>query len=225
MYNVIDMYELPLFPLNTVLFPGIPLQLHIFEPRYKLMIRTCMEKDRQFGVVLIHQGTEALGPLADPYRVGCSARIIEVEPLEEGRMNLTAVGDERFRVLKLDNSLPYLLGQVESSPLENHHTLDMLRGHRDLNAQVHRYLKLLARTGDQELDFTGLELPEEPLTLIYLAASLLQLPAAEKQPLLESGTVGSLYREIVRLYRREIAILSRCLKTHHDRSERASWLN
>ncbi len=219
------MYELPLFPLHTVLFPGIPIQLNIFEPRYKLMVRDCMEKNKPFGVVLIHQGAEALGPLAEPRMIGCAARIVEVDPLEDGRLNLTAVGDERFHILKLDASRPYLVGRVESLPLENHHTLDMLRGHRALNGWVRRYLRLLSSTGDQGLDFSGLELPEEPLPLIYLAASLLQLPAAEKQPLLEAGTVGALYGEVQRLYRREVTILSRCIATQNDRAERASWLN
>ncbi len=220
------MYELALFPLQTVLFPGMPIQLHIFEPRYKLMLRACLEKNQPFGVVLIHQGAEAIGPLAEPYRVGCSARIIEMEPLEDDRFNLTAMGDERFRILKLNKTRhPYLTGQVESLPIENHHLLDMLRGQRDLNARIHRYLKLLAKTGDQELDFSSMELPEEPLPLIYLAASLLQLPAMEKQPLLESLSVGSLYREVQRLYRREIALLSHCMKTHEKNAERASWLN
>ncbi len=220
------MYELSLFPLRTVLFPGMPLQLHIFEPRYKLMIHACLEKNQPFGVVLIHQGTEALGPLAETRLVGCSARIVDVEPLEDDRFNLTAMGDERFHILELNKtSQPYLTGQVESLPLENHHMLDMLRGQRALTDWVHRYLRLLAKTGEQELDFSSLELPEEPLPLIYMAASLLQIPAVEKQPLLESATVGSLYREILRLYRRETAIVQRCLKTHGDKAERASWLN
>ncbi len=219
------MYELPLFPLHTVLFPGIPIQLHIFEPRYKLMIRTCMDKNLPFGVVLIHQGTEAMGPLAEPHTTGCTARIVDVTPLEGGRLNLTAVGDERFRVLKLDTSRSYLVGQVEGQPFENHRLLDILRGQRDLHRWIHRYLELLSHTSDQELDLVGLELPEEPMPLIYLAASLLQLPAIEKQHLLERSTIGDLYHEVKRLYRRETSILSRCLATKQDHAERASWLN
>ena len=62
------MLELPLFPLNTVLFPGMPLNLHIFEERYKRMMQACIESSKPFGVVLIKQGLEAHGPLADPFR-------------------------------------------------------------------------------------------------------------------------------------------------------------
>jgi len=72
------MFELPLFPLNTVLYPGTPLYLHIFEPRYQRMINLCLNEHRPFGVVLIRHGQEALGPLAEPYRIGCTADIIRV---------------------------------------------------------------------------------------------------------------------------------------------------
>src|SRR5512147_2655499 len=93
-----SMYELPLFPLNTVLFPGMPISLHIFEPRYKLMIEQCIQIAQPFGVVLIREGVEALGPSAEPHQIGCSAQITQVERLEDGRMNIVAVGVERFQI-------------------------------------------------------------------------------------------------------------------------------
>ena len=67
------MFELPLFPLNIVLFPGMPLSLHIFEDRYKLLIGKCLQERQPFGVVLIKKGIEALGPLAEPHHIGCTA--------------------------------------------------------------------------------------------------------------------------------------------------------
>jgi uncharacterized protein len=96
------MFELPLFPLNTVLFPGMPIQLYIFEQRYKEMIHDCLKSSQPFGVVLIRNGKEANSHLAEPHYVGCSARILDVEPLEEGRMNLVALGQQRFRILELN---------------------------------------------------------------------------------------------------------------------------
>jgi Lon protease-like protein len=98
------MFELPLFPLNTVLFPGMPLPLRIFEERYKLMIRFCIENNQPFGVVLIRQGLEALGRLAEPYEIGCTARIIEVEPLAKGQMNISTLGEKRFRICQLTHA-------------------------------------------------------------------------------------------------------------------------
>ena len=99
------MFELPIFPLNTVLFPGMPLSLHIFEDRYKLMIGKCLQERRAFGVVLIRQGAEALGPLAEPNKIGCTAFISQVERLHQGRMNIGVIGQRRFRIISLDTEL------------------------------------------------------------------------------------------------------------------------
>ncbi|HQF70729.1 MAG TPA: LON peptidase substrate-binding domain-containing protein, partial [Promineifilum sp.] len=69
------MYELPLFPLNLVLFPGMPLPLHIFEERYKEMVADCLRENRPFGVVLIAEGRAEGGAPARPHVVGCTAEI------------------------------------------------------------------------------------------------------------------------------------------------------
>src|SRR3954453_11337770 len=88
--------EIPLFPLNTVLFPGMPLPLHIFEPRYREMIGACVRDERPFGVVLIKEGRE-VGEAAMPFEVGTLAKIVGVERLDDGRMNVVTVGTDRFR--------------------------------------------------------------------------------------------------------------------------------
>jgi len=96
------MRELPLFPLNSVLFPGLALHLHIFEERYKRMIEYCIAQDQSFGVVLIKRGMEALGPIAEPYSIGCSARIHNIQKLDQGKMNIIIIGEERFKILYID---------------------------------------------------------------------------------------------------------------------------
>jgi uncharacterized protein len=106
-----DARELPLFPLNTVLFPSLPLPLHIFEERYKLMIGTCVVTDNLFGVCLIRDGVEVGGP-AEPFEVGTVARIAEVERLPDGRMNLMTFGTSRFRLDEVIQREPYLVGRV-----------------------------------------------------------------------------------------------------------------
>ncbi len=219
------MYHLPLFPLNVVLFPGMPLDLHIFERRYRKMIRTCLDEKAPFGVVLIRQGVEALGPLAVPYPVGCSARIVQVEHLEDGRMNLVVVGDERFRIHSLDTSLPYLRGEVESFPLENPHPLTVLRVINELRSQVSEYLRRLSAASKDELDLSGMELPDDVHGLLYLSAALLQIPLVEKQPLLEAPHAGDLLAHLHRLYRREIALLSPARPEDEERTRRSAWLN
>ena len=220
------MFDLALFPLNTVLFPGMPLQLHIFEPRYQTMIRSCLDHQQPFGVVLIHQGLEAYGPLAKPVQMGCAARIINTIPLEDGRMNLTAVGDERFRILKLNYDLPYLVGEVESVPLERPSSIEIARGARQLAPWVSEYLRLIQRIDAENApDLSVIDLPEDPLVMLYLAASILQVPAVEKQHLLEVTYASELLAHVVRLYRREAVVLRKQLAEGEGSGQESAWLN
>ena len=211
------MYELSLFPLETVLFPGTPIHLHIFEPRYRKMMQRCISEDRPFGVVLIRRGLEAGADLAEPHPVGCTARIASVEPLPDGRMNLSGVGEECFRILELRHDQPYLVGQVEGLPIDRPHSIDMLRGARALAPWVRRYLAEISQLEPAfELDLSGLQLPDDPMMLIYWAASLLQIPAREKQPLLEAQRAADLLEGVQRLYRRETALLGQMLGGSED---------
>ena len=223
---IYSMFDLALFPLNTVLFPGMPLQLHIFEPRYRVMIQQCLDTQQPFGVVLIHQGLEAYGPLATPVQMGCTARIINTIPLEGERMNLTAVGEERFRILKLNDKLPYLVGEVEAVPLERPSSIELVRGARHLAPWVSEYLRLVNRIDpDNAPDLAGIDLPEDPLVKLYLAASILHVPATEKQPLLEVTYASELLSHVVRLYRRETAVLRKQLGEEEGAAQKAAWLN
>lgn len=199
------MFELPLFPLSTVLFPGMPLALHIFEDRYKLMIGNCIEARKPFGVVLIKEGVEALGPLAEPHAVGCIAQITQVERLEAGRLNIGAVGRERFRIISLDDKLPYLVGKVERYPLGNDQPEAQVKAARRLRPWVVRYMDVLSQIDGIELD--PLQLPDEPLALAYLAATLLQVPQEQKQRLLAAEGGVELLTAMRPLYRRELAFL------------------
>ena len=91
------METIPLFPLNTVLFPGGPLKLRIFEPRYVDMIGRCMRENSAFGVAMIVEGLEAGGP-ATTATIGTSARIVDFEKLPDGLLGITALGDKSFRL-------------------------------------------------------------------------------------------------------------------------------
>jgi Lon protease-like protein len=199
------MYELPLFPLNTVLFPGIPISLHIFEPRYKLMIEQCIQSGQPFGVVLIREGVEAFGP-AEPHLIGCAAQITQVERLEDGRMNIVAIGTERFQVHELNHQKPYLVGSVESLPLERGNLDALLQASDHLRPWVVRYLSALSQAAN-EGNFDPQQLPDDPLALGYLAAALIQIPPDQKQPLLEAAQAAPLLNHIQRIYRRELPLL------------------
>jgi len=89
---------LPLFPLNTVLFPGGPLRLRIFEPRYLDMISRCMRENGDFGVALITEGKEA-GGSARTVQIGTSAHIVDFERLEDGLLGITAHGERKFSII------------------------------------------------------------------------------------------------------------------------------
>jgi len=98
--------RIPLFLLEVVLFPGTPLPLHIFEPRYKLMIRRCLENRGEFGVVL------AEGKRMAP--IGCTAEIIKtVKEYEDGRMDILTLGQAAYRIRGVFEDEPYLEGSVE----------------------------------------------------------------------------------------------------------------
>jgi uncharacterized protein len=197
--------KLPLFPLNTVLFPGMPLSLHIFEDRYKEMISRCLQESKPFGVVLIKEGVEALGPLAQPYSIGCTAQITQVQPLDEGRMNLIAIGHERFKLLSLDYALPYLMGDIETFPMFIREPAQFAAMVRRIVGQVNRYLTILAEI--EQLAFEIDEIPTEPLPVAHLAAYLLQISAQEKHALLSIEHADDFAATLQQTYRHEITVL------------------
>ena len=105
-----DLFEVPLFPLSVVLFPGMALPLHIFEPRYRDMMADCLADQAPFGVVLAiaeqPHGQEV------PAKIGTLARIADYEQLPDGRYNLLALGTRRFQILETRHERPYLTGLV-----------------------------------------------------------------------------------------------------------------
>jgi uncharacterized protein len=204
------MFELPIFPLNTVLFPGMPLSLHIFEERYKEMIGWCLDMDQPFGVTLIRKGREAMGPLAEPYEIGCTARVQEVERLPEGRMNLIVLGENRFRILSISREKPYLVAKVELYPLDDDGQSSLYPNVERLRPYVKRYMQILTELSEVKLD--PQQLPRDPQVLAYLAAVLLQVPPQQKQDLLSAEGVEEMLDDIHTVYKREVALLQAMLQ-------------
>jgi Lon protease-like protein len=195
-------YSLPLFPLHFVLFPNYPLQLHIFEDRYRAMISECIERNAPFGVVLIAEGKE-VGDPAVPHDIGCVARILAVKKLEDGRMNLLAVGEERFRLLEYSEAdQPYLIGRVEAIDDTDWTESEPDKPLRDLHRLFKKYLRLLAQCSGMSLP--DLELPNDPTALGFCIAAVTQLPAMEKQRLLEMTDPQVRLKSEKRLLRQQI---------------------
>ncbi len=176
--------ELPLFPLNTVLFPGALLPIHVFEERYRLMIGRCLEEDSPFGVVLIRAGREVGGP-ALPYSVGTTARIHRAQRLEDGRLNILARGERRFRILQMRQQEPYPLAEVEL--LEDEDGAGA-QGVAESVAQLfQRYLRSLLTAAGQWS--RPRPLPREATALADLVAHHLAIEPRRKQVLLETLSV------------------------------------
>lgn len=133
-----DNSVIALFPLHTVLFPGGPLPLRIFETRYTDMVRRCMREQQPFGVVLIQEGDEA-GPVATTATVGCSARIADFYTLQDGLLGISCVGERKFRVQRLWRAADGL-NMAEVSWLDPEPALPLTGDHARLGATVHHAL-------------------------------------------------------------------------------------
>lgn len=170
--------DLRLFPLQTVLFPGMRMPLHIFEDRCKLMIRECIESDAPFGVVLIRNGPE-VGGSAVPHHIGTTARIAQVEYLDDGRMNLFTIGASRFRIDRIITDRDYLHGEIElieQEPSDDAAQALMPRAIELFN----EYLRTYLATGDQWT--RGVDLPDDPGEAAdYIAARVDTAPETKQQ--------------------------------------------
>ncbi len=187
----LDTVTLPLFPLRLVLFPGQVLPLHIFEPRYRMMINQCVEKELPFGVVLMREDTpdwrDFNGDVELPYEIGTTAHIRRMERLADGRLNIVTLGLHRFRVRQLRFDMPYLQGEVEAFPLGG---ASAPQDTKAVTRLLRGYIKQLSQVLNSEIDLD--ELPEDPHTLAFAAASALQIPWDEKQSLLEMPNLPAL---------------------------------
>ena len=198
--------EIPLFPLNTVLFPGWPMPLHIFEPRYLEMVRYCTEEKSPFGILLIKQGKAERDTAVVPHNVGCMVNITQMEQLEDGRLLIMAVGQERFRVRSLSRQKPYLVGAVERMPYLPEKTAPLQTAVDNLHPLVLSYLSQLTNLADN-VEFDPTQIPTEPEALSHMAASLLQVSLETKQSMLEAKKVSNLLNFLTQQYRHEIDIL------------------
>ena len=176
---------LPLFPLGTVLYPGMVLPLHIFEERYRLLVRYLLglpEQQRRFGVIAIRKGRETgADGVQSLYEIGCVAAVRQVDERPDGRLNVVAVGAERFRLVRLDQTKDYFQGEVE--PLSDQDDLgDPVAEVGAVQAAFRGYLDALTEHGGAEVTIQGLPDEAKLLSFIVAAAMIIDLP--EHQALL-----------------------------------------
>lgn len=178
-----DLEELPLFPLNTVLFPYASVQLHVFEDRYRELVRNCLEFDRPFGIVLIRAGSE-VSRQVDPYMVGTAVRIVQVHTYDDGRMDIQVQGERRFRIRELDESHAYLVGKVE--PVIEHEIEESDRAAELLTRAREEFEVLIQRLFARQEFSVQVVFPTDPVALSFTIANLLQMENLDKQRLLET---------------------------------------
>jgi uncharacterized protein len=196
---------LPLFPLEqVVLFPGMSLPLRIFEERYKVMIGACQVTDQLFGVVLIRTGRE-VGDPADPEQVGCTARMVRVDRIPDGRMNILTIGEQRFRLSSPARVMAegYLVADVRmlAEPTTVSVDVDLIS---NIKQEFTRYQQaILGLTG--RADPAGApELPADPVRLSYRVAASLYVDSHERQKLLETDDVAQRLQQELVLLKREM---------------------
>jgi len=223
--------RLPLFPLNSVLFPGLVLPLNVFEERYRAMMRDLLktpeEEPRRFAVVAIRDGHEVApsapgmpdptavperGPSAgfgtDPLKsfhgVGCVADAATIREREDGTYEVLATGTTRVRVVSVDASGPYLTAELEELPEERGDEAGALA--EGVLRAFRQYQKRLAGARERSLS-TGADLPDEPAVVSYLVAAAMMLDTPTKQRLLQAPDTASRLRDELKLLRSETAII------------------
>jgi Lon protease-like protein len=194
---------LPLFPLGTVLFPGMLLPLHIFEDRYKELVRDLLDgpEPRRFGVIAIKKGRETgVEGVSSLYEVGCTATLRETEGNDDGGYEVVAVGTQRFRLDALDESRAYLQGEVEFLAEDDGDSAAAGRAAHLVAEAFQGYLDVLTAQGLAQVNVP--EVPEEPVLLSYLVAASMILDLPDRQALLaEPDSLSRLTAERAMLVR------------------------
>jgi uncharacterized protein len=200
--------RLRLFPLGTVLFPGMVLPLHIFEDRYRQMVHELLDgpEPRRFGVIAIRKGRETgIEGVSSLYEVGCTATLRQTEEHDDGRFDLITVGTQRFRLESLDESRPYLQGDVEFLPEDDGDSAAAGRAASLVAATFRDYLEALAARGLAQITIP--DLPEEPVLLSYLVAATMIVDLPDQQALLAEPDSLSRLAAVRALLQRETTML------------------
>lgn len=183
--------QLPVFPLNAVLFPGVTMPLHVFEDRYRALVHHLLaipdKSERVFGIVAIREGYEVgAHGVQSVHRVGCLAQMTMVEAHPDGRFDIEVVGRQRIRLDSMDTSGPYLVGDVEVLEEEARPSVEP-------DAEAERALATFEAYRAQVSEVRGAEVldgvfPRDPAYLSYSLAASCLLTLRERQSLLETAS-------------------------------------
>lgn len=195
--RVLGVRELPLFPLPLVLFPGMPLPLHIFEPRYQRMLSDVRVSNNLFGLSYFDVSDAETGQEHPPLgHVGCAAEIVEAQPMPDGRSNVLTLGLIRYRVESyVERGDPYILAEVEFFEDEPEDA-ELLEGHRHEVSELFLRIARAVRTINDERASLP-DLPEAaPERFSFLVAAAMEIDMEVKQELLELRSCAERLRRI-----------------------------
>lgn len=205
--------NIPLFPLNTILVPGLVLPLHIFEPRYRLMIQELMEiadeEEREFGIVAVRDGHDISSTGINAlHPVGTSTILREVNAHQDGRYDIVTTGSRRFRITSLDTSSPLLRAEVEwlSEP-ETIHTEQLTLLTQKTLQEFSAYRSALSGEFNSDVSMFE-ELPTDPTIVSFLLTAAILLPTAERQELLAARDTESRLALIRTFLKRETGLIT-----------------
>jgi Lon protease-like protein len=200
--------RLPIFPLSVVLFPGTPLPLHVFEPRYRRMLADCLAGDRKFGIT----PTGATGEIPAPGTVGCVAEIRVNQELPDGRSNVIVLGGERFVVAQvLEDAAPYHVALVQPFQEEpgTDPPPDSAGRLRELFAGYHALLRQL-----NDLEPGEPDLPDDPLGLSFHVSAAIEADPGVKQRLLAERSTARRVEALLMLVPILTASVESALRVH-----------
>lgn len=230
-FSVVTTVRLPLFPLNSALFPGLVLPLNVFEERYRAMMRDLLktpeDESRRFAVVAIRDGHEVApsshglpdqtalpergpaagfgdAPLKAFHDVGCVADAATIRERADGTFEVLATGTTRVKLLSVDASGPFLTAELQELPEDPGDEAGALA--EGVLRAFRQYQKRLAGARERSLT-TGADLPDDPSVVSYLVAAAMMLDTPTKQRLLQAPDTASRLRDELKLLRAETAII------------------
>ena len=212
------MPEIPLFPLQIVVFPGQEVPLHIFEPRYRQLVRDTLESDEPFGIVLVRRARPPGGPSTDrepTHEIGCTVRLEAVEEFPDGRWNIGCIGERRFRIIEKVGERPYWVAEVEY--LDDQPDAESEQAYQVFGetAEVYREHLGLALALQNSWQRTY-RLPRRPLQLVNHIAARIEAPPSVKQEVLKAETTVEQLNLLARILRGSNRQLHDRVNMHHQ---------
>ena len=206
--------ELPLFPLPLVLFPGVPLPLHVFEERYRRLLADVRVSNNLFGLSYFDPNTADALERPPAGHVGCATEVVEVQPLPDGRSNILTVGVVRYRVTGyVESDEPYLVARVEFFEDDEGDAAVLKKRAGEVAEMFTRIARAMRSINDERGDLPELPL-EDPERLSFLVAAVVEMEADAKQQLLEMRSTAERLRRVYTLLAQAVESYEARARTH-----------